>query len=158
MVALARKLKAAKEAEAARRDAESERLRLEYLAREERFVLDGDRHQLQRLRRELDAVKYRVAEEGEESRRGERRTPPRAADRPAPGAAAAETPLRPPRAPVAVTSPESPSGGGSGGEGSGQVARLLSERAQLVEAGYGSGDELVSAIDRRVGELRGQAV
>ncbi len=44
-----------KDAVAAKR--ELEQLRLDYLAREERFMLDGDREELQRIKHELDCLK-----------------------------------------------------------------------------------------------------
>ncbi len=44
-----------KDAVAAKR--ELEQLRLDYLAREERFMLDGDREELQRIKRELECLK-----------------------------------------------------------------------------------------------------
>ena len=35
-----------------------EQLRLEYLAREERFMLDGDRNELRTMKQELDELRY----------------------------------------------------------------------------------------------------
>lgn len=36
---------------------EMEQLRLEYLAREERFMLDGDRNELRTIKQELDELR-----------------------------------------------------------------------------------------------------
>lgn len=35
-----------------------EQLRLEYLAREERFILDGDRNELRTIKQELDELRF----------------------------------------------------------------------------------------------------
>ena len=45
-----------RESTCARRD--MEQLRLEYLAREERFMLDGDRNELRTIKQELDELRY----------------------------------------------------------------------------------------------------
>lgn len=37
---------------------EMEQLRLEYMAREERFHLDGDRNELRSIKQELDELRY----------------------------------------------------------------------------------------------------
>lgn len=37
---------------------EMEQLRLEYLAREERFMLDGDRNELRTIKQELDELRW----------------------------------------------------------------------------------------------------
>ena len=47
-----------RESTCARRD--MEQLRLEYLAREERFMLDGDRNELRTIKQELDELRYYI--------------------------------------------------------------------------------------------------
>ncbi len=51
-----------KDAVAAKR--ELEQLRLDYLAREERFMLDGDREELQRIKHELECLKSSASAKG----------------------------------------------------------------------------------------------
>ncbi|CAN0389701.1 unnamed protein product, partial [Ectocarpus sp. 13 AM-2016] len=56
---LARALRRHQERETTCARREMEQLRLEYLAREERFMLDGDRNELRTIKQELDELRYR---------------------------------------------------------------------------------------------------
>ncbi|CAM9957971.1 unnamed protein product [Scytosiphon promiscuus] len=55
---LARALKRHQERESTCARREMEQLRLEYLAREERFILDGDRNELRTIKHELDELRH----------------------------------------------------------------------------------------------------
>ena len=61
LVVVARELQKFRDAEAGRAEAKLEHMRLKYIAREHRMVLDGDRQQLKDIKQELDALRGDVS-------------------------------------------------------------------------------------------------
>jgi hypothetical protein len=161
-VELGRALDAARERGGATRAAEDARLRVSFLAREERFVLDGDRAALRGIRRELERVRDELG--GGEGGRGEEEADaaataaaaaavplPPASDPPAPpllAAAALETVLRSLEA--GAGGDAAPPPGGAPPDVAGAVAQLKASRKQLLACGVGytASHPWVRRIDR----------
>ena len=104
-----------------------EQLRLQYIAREERYVLDGDRQELRSIKNELDDLK-RLSQ-------AQQQQPPQQRQAQAP------TPSRGGRV----------VGGGSGEE---ERQRLVNEKADLLATGvYSANHPIIKQLDKRLQSL-----
>ena len=125
---LARALRREQEKQEAMARAETEQLRVEYLAREEKFVLDGDRQQLQGIKEELDRLR-READTSPSSKPASAEL--KQSDERSPGASA--------RAPIEVAD---------------EMERLTKERQVLLATGqYQEGDPVIGQLDQKIRDI-----
>ena len=108
---------------------ELEQLRLEFLAREERDVLDGDREELRNIRSELAGLRSHTMGSGGT-----------------------------PTSPVTVHQSSLPSGSGASAAPGGSSSAVLRSRLDdLMRSGYEESDSLILEIKREIGRAEGGA-
>jgi hypothetical protein len=140
MELLARVLRKERRQRAERAGEQLEQLRLQYLAREERFVLDGDRQELQSIKQELDGLRNRMTAGA------------------SPSGGAMQQPQQPPMQPQPQQpQPEQPSEDVGGKdymqplEPLEPLERLVMEREQLLlTPGYTQDHKLIQELTRRI--------
>lgn len=116
-----------------------EQLRLQYIAREERYVLDGDRQELRSIKNELDDLKRLSQVQPQVQQRQQQQQ-----HRQRQAQAQAPTPSR-----------ESWSGEGAGtGSGEEERQRLAKEKADLLGTGvYSANHPIIKQLDKRLQSL-----
>lgn len=123
-LALALKREREKSATIARQ--ELEQLRLEFLAREERYILDGDRDELRSIRYELANLRAQT------------------------GLGASGRGPAPPDSPDSTDMRQPPSSAGSRGKGGINLYRLQNELSILLAAGYAPEDDVVRELQAAI--------
>ncbi|CAM9659757.1 unnamed protein product [Chrysoparadoxa australica] len=147
---LARALKRYQEKEAAASKRELEQMRLEYLAREERYMLDGDRKELKNIRQELDELRHvSLVQEAAKSLNvvvGESNQQRQRPMQPTQHAPSSNVPDRQPQQEELSASPVP-----EAEEAQDEIARLKSWKMQLMSTGvYSTDDPIMQQIDRRI--------
>jgi len=165
----------------AREEAETQRLRVAFLAAEERYVLEGDRAALREIRRQVSDLAAPLSPTEQRKGSPPPASPPPAAAVPLTSALAsifAAQHLLPPPAPLPLSSPPPPpppvpvplpEGGGTRADAplppdadgvAAEVVRLRAERRLLTTSAprvYSASHPLVQDIDRRISQLTAAA-
>ncbi|KAG5185163.1 hypothetical protein JKP88DRAFT_313061 [Tribonema minus] len=162
---LARALRRSREKIAGAARAELESLRVEYLAREQRFVLDGDRGELRDIKRELEELRHvSIIQEAGEALAQAAQQQQQQQQRAAAGGAAEASSEAPPWEQLSAAAggyddgQGGDSGGGSGdggGSDAEELKRLVGWREDLqLAGGYDEEHPVMAQLTRRIQLLR----
>jgi len=152
---LARALKREQEKQSTQARHAVEQLRVEYLAREEKFVLDGDRQELRNIKRELDELRHtsnlQVLSAVAQGRGGTPSSPLEIRDPdalPTRVGALDTTWEEPPQPPTPQTAPPTPLPAPPTPQAqSGELVRLQQTKEELLASGqYNAGDSVIEQL------------